>query len=485
MNICGKFFYVYLCLSAVFIFFLPPAVYSADLPNKLELIKLLKEGNYRRLEALLVQYQSDYEQDSQNEDVVDLAYIAFESSDPVLEKKLNAWITEMPKSFSARLARGAYYHHLGWLSRGAKYIDKTSSTQISGMQHNFAKATEDILAAVTMNPKLSVGYGYLINMGKAEGTRAVNEKLLAEALMTNPYSFTVRERYMHSLTPKWGGSFEAMQRFSEESKKFSGRNQNMKLLPAYIPYARGDVLERAGDREGAAQKYTEAISLGDYAPFLEARGENYYRMGRYDRALVDLNKALALRPQHRASLDARGRTYYAMKNYDESALNDFNLAIALDPLAPNELVSRAMTYWRLKRYNEAEKDYENALVYGKHSAYIWRSKGRFYYYIRKNYQQAASDYTRAVELEPGNSESWYLLGSAYYYLKDRKAVETFERYLEACKIGADCKDKDMTWAQGFVKCMRRTGPCQGNKKDTTSYYPKLLTPRPFGQQPTA
>lgn len=480
MNLHKSIPYISYCLGVFFVLLLSTTVRASELPNKLELIKLLKEGSHQRLEEMLVKYQSDYEKNPEREEAVELAYIAFETSDPTVEKQLNAWIKAMPNSFSARLARGAYFHRLGWLSRGARFIGQTDPAQISGMQDYFSKATKDILEAVAMNPRSSIAYGYLLSMGTADGARAMNEKILAEALKNNPHSFTVRRRYMHSLTPKWGGSFDKMQKFADESKDLSNMNPNIKFLPAYVLYARADTLRIDGDREGAAQKYTEAISFGDIAIFLEARGENYYRMGRYDRALVDLNKALALRPQYRAALFARGDTYYAMKNYDQAALNDFNLAIELDPLEPRLLVRRANTYWRLKKYDEAEKDFENALIFGKYSAYTWRSKAQFYYDIRKNYRQAAADYSRAVELEPEHSRSWFRLGSAYYYLKDKRAVETLDRYLKVCKITADCKDKDLTWAQGFVKCMRGTGPCEGKHQGQHSLLPGDFHPARSG-----
>lgn len=448
-------------IIAVFLF-LTTSVFASEFPNKLELLRLLKDKNYNRLETILVNYQTAYEKDFdyQKEDLVDYAYFTFSTSDPTIEKNLNEWVNKMPKSYAALMARGMYYYHIGWLSRGSKYIDKTMSTQIKEMKKFFAKAKNDIYAALEINPKIIIGYGYLIRMGMALGEREFINDTLNRGLRINPHSYVVRESYLYSLIPKWGGSLEEMRSFAKESQKYVAKNPKLKILQGYIPYAEGNMIEEMEDKTAALKKYTEALSFGDGSFFLFNRGEVFYGMQQYDKALADFNRSLELKPLRGLSLKGRAKTYYKLGRLDE-ALKDINLSLELEPLEPDYLIVRAKLYKKLKRYNDAEKDYQDALIYGKYDAYVWRERAEYWYYDLKNYKWAADDLRMATSLNPDNAWAWYLLGVSLYRLKDDKAYESFERFLEVCQKEkkSACEEEKTSWAKKYVACKKGKGPC--------------------------
>ena len=53
-------------------------------------------------------------------------------------------------------------------------------------------------------------------------------------------------------------------------------------------------------------------------------------MGDYTRAMFDYNKAIQLNPKYAGGYADRGNVYYSMQNY-EKALLDWKQAIAIDP----------------------------------------------------------------------------------------------------------------------------------------------------------
>ena len=373
-----------------------------------EIIKRLKARNYPALETTLNQYQERYESDPRDEEALQTAYSIFESSDPTLKEPLDAWVRALPNSYAARLARGIYHVHLGGLTRGAAYIQDTTSDQIDGMRRHFALAQKDIHAAVAAHPKLSVGYRYLIRIYMNTGGRALSD-LLDEALSSNPYSFCIHAQYMFSLTPKWGGSLSAMRSYADRLKTLAPQNPRLIVLAGYIPYAQADELERRGNYEDALKKYNNAIEYGEYGSFFAARGRFYYYQDDYTNALADFSKSLSLRPIDADTLAYRGKTYYYLRRYRE-ALADLNQAIRLDPLDPDSLVARSQIYGRLGMPWEVEKDLENALIYGKYSTNVWRNRGWFHYYGERNFGQAAIDLARAIKLGARDSQTLQLLG---------------------------------------------------------------------------
>ncbi len=456
-----SFYQAWVFLTAI-IFSFSSSSFASDFPNKLELLKLLKERNYARLETILVNYQADYEKDFdyQKEDVVDYVYFTFYTSDPSIEKNLNEWVNKMPKSYSALMARGAYYSHLAWLSRGSKYIDKTMSTQIKEMKKFFAKSKNDIQDAVQINPKIVVGYSYLISIGMALGEREFINDTLNRGLRINPHSYVVRTQYIRSLIPKWGGSIEEMKQFANESQKYIEKDPRLKSLHSYVLEAEGELLKKAGDETAADKKYSEALTFYGKSSYPFQSGKKFYRKKQYDNALADFNKSLEIRPLQGGVLEHRAKTYYKLGRLDE-ALKDINLSLELDPLEPDYLIVRAEIYRKLKRYNDAEKDYQNALIYGKYDAKVWREKGEYQYYDLKNYKWAADDLRMATSLNPENAQGWYLLGLVLYRLNDDKAYESFEKYLELCnaKKTSACDENKTSWSKKYVACKKGKGRC--------------------------
>ena len=456
-----SFYQAWFFLTAILLFYSSSA-FAVDYPNKLELLRLLKEKNYTRMESILVNYQTAYEKDFdyQKEDLVDYVYFTFYTSDPSIEKNLNEWVNKMPKSYAASMARGMYYYNIGWLSRGSKYIDKTMTTQIKEMEKFFAKAKNDIQAALQINPKIILGYGYLINMGMALGEREFMKNTLDTALKINPHSFVVRGYYMFSLIPKWGGSIEEMKQFANESQRYMAKNPKLRILQGYIPYAEGNMIEEIGDKTSALKKYNEALTYGNHFLFLRARGEIFYEMKQYDNAITDFNRSLELRPFQSKALKDKAKAYYRLGKIDE-ALREINLAIELDRLEPFQLIERAKIYRKLGRNEEAEKDYKDAIIYGKYYGYVWRERAEHWYYDLKNYKWAADDLRMATSLNPENVRGWYLLGLALYRLNDDKAYEPFEKYLELCNVkkASICEEDKTSWARKYIACKKGKGPC--------------------------
>jgi tetratricopeptide (TPR) repeat protein len=83
-------------------------------------------------------------------------------------------------------------------------------------------------------------------------------------------------------------------------------------------------------REGLAEACTQAVELADWAPpVLDSRAMGYFRLGRYEDALRDLNAALSVSPELGPSLLMRGVVRRAMG--DRGGQDDIRAALARAP----------------------------------------------------------------------------------------------------------------------------------------------------------
>lgn len=204
----------------------------------------------------------------------------------------------MPKSYAARLARGRYYSHLGWTSRGAAYASETARGQMSRMQNYFSKAEVDLQEALTLKPELSVAYATLIEMAMAYGSRKSIEDLVKKALQIDPYSFEVRSSYIFSLQPKWGGSLNQMRAAVNGAEQYLAKNPGLTALRGYIHYTEADILKSSGKRHQAIELLNRAVQSAKHWRFVYERGEQHYWLREYDKALADFNESLKMWPQH-------------------------------------------------------------------------------------------------------------------------------------------------------------------------------------------
>ncbi len=84
-------------------------------------------------------------------------------------------------------------------------------------------------------------------------------------------------------------------------------------------------------------------------------------MERYEEALADFDRAIALDEKIAWAIAQRGVTYQLMKRYEE-ALADFDRAIALNEKMDWAIASRGETYQLMERYEEALADFDRAIA---------------------------------------------------------------------------------------------------------------------------
>ena len=93
------------------------------------------------------------------------------------------------------------------------------------------------------------------------------------------------------------------------------------------------------------------------------RGNKLFQLRRYDEAIADFSKAIAVFPSDELVYGIRGKAYYFLGKYQEAIL-DFNHAIALKPDSRRFYYDRALAYRALGNFAAAQGDLRKSCALG-------------------------------------------------------------------------------------------------------------------------
>ena len=78
-------------------------------------------------------------------------------------------------------------------------------------------------------------------------------------------------------------------------------------------------------------EFDNALRLDpEFVLALQNRGESYFMLGEYERAIQDYDEVIEIKPEFVLAHVTRGRAYYALGEY-EPAIKNYNEALRLDP----------------------------------------------------------------------------------------------------------------------------------------------------------
>jgi tetratricopeptide (TPR) repeat protein len=120
-------------------------------------------------------------------------------------------------------------------------------------------------------------------------------------------------------------------------------------------------------------------------------------MGHYQRALDDLNRAIALDPDRSTAFLNRGAAYSGLGQY-ERAVDDLGKAIALDAKSAAAHTNIGLAYYMIGQYDRAIEDLSEAVRLAPESAIVHFNRGNVY--ARLGFKaQAKNDYETASRLD--------------------------------------------------------------------------------------
>ncbi len=176
-----------------------------------------------------------------------------------------------------------------------------------------------------------------------------------------------------------------MQAFAQESARLADANPKLTVLKGYPDWDRCTTKKEGLDGRLAA--CSRALEAGEHWEFLEARGEVLLEMKEPARALADLSRAVALRPQHAPTLGSRAAALTRLGRLEE-ARSGLMAALAIDPTD------------------------HTALATARSLAHAFLMQG-YAAYMANRSAEALASYNTAAGLDPANAEILFWRGAAH------------------------------------------------------------------------
>jgi eukaryotic-like serine/threonine-protein kinase len=210
------------------------------------------------------------------------------------------------------------------------------------------------------------------------------------------------------------------------------------------------MLSYGGRQDEALVAVERALLINpEHSQLLNVKGNILTRKGDFAGAAAVLEKAHARDPRQATVLDNLGYALFQLKRFKEAA-STYGRAAELDPEDWDAFEGRALSLMELGRFDEAEKDM-GRVVAGRPTADSYSNRGA----VRSRagrYDDAMADFREALRLDPDNQEYPYNVGILRSREgKDAEAVESLRR---AEQLGRKRVDTYVALAQALNRLKR-------------------------------
>lgn len=265
-----------------------------------------------------------------------------------------------------------------------------------------------------------------------EGIKLQDQEKYSQALVSFKKAIAINPNYKEALYSAGWCSIE-LKKYNEALPYL----QKAKILwpkEAKVFLEIGYASEMLGKKNDAIDNYNKCLSLNPgYALAYQYLSSLYFDEQEYKKALENFDSYIIYEP------DVTNYEIYYKKGYCENELGKYNEAIvslnranelnANDAKTYNEL---GYAYTKLKNADDAIKNFNKSLEINGKSFYATNGLGDVYKDLKKNVAEALKYYLRAVDIEPGNKKSNYWAGWCYNDMgKNNDAVPFLKKAIEA------------------------------------------------------
>jgi protein O-mannosyl-transferase len=143
----------------------------------------------------------------------------------------------------------------------------------------------------------------------------------------------------------------------------------------------------------------------------------------YEKAIADLDKAIAIRPKYVTPHYNRGVLYIKIGKYKE-AVEDLNFVMQNNPRDVLSVhMERGNAYMFGRNYPKAIEDFTSALKYNPELPPAFYCRGMSHHSMG-NYEEALNDFNALIRLNPGFAKAYYLRAMTRYKLQDHQNALT-------------------------------------------------------------
>lgn len=366
--------------------------------STVELHQLLRRGDIGLLTQRIETARANAARNIADEAALDQLVAAFDSADPSLTEPLDTWVTLVPTSYAARLARAAHRIALARLDGGRTVRTATAATG----------AQADLSAALAADPRLTTAVALQLAAAPLTGEPFSCDELARPALQRSPASLGIRVALIGCLAAA-----------PDSATARIDRDDMLRSLPGFLDWYRGGHLPAAD----AIAAYSQALKAGPHWWFYRDRARAWLRTGHAAEALADAGLGLVLFADQPDLLMTRAAALRALNRQAEFE-ETLRLVRTIDS-TNTELAALTAAEWRTtidaarrlieprRPGNEAVAtharlaiamiDERRGLLPDDADAFYWRGRAHL---ALEEPDQAFNDFERALALDATHTASY-------------------------------------------------------------------------------
>ncbi len=192
------------------------------------------------------------------------------------------------------------------------------------------------------------------------------------------------------------------------------RSQTYRIAASAIKYL------RASEYQKAYEEYDSLLKSELTASFFVGRGAALIGLKKFEAAVNDANRAIALNKKDNSAYLTRARAFHELGQYSK-AVADLTRVIEESPKQASAYNSRAWSLAAAGQYERALVDANKAIELDSSMHEAFDTRGVIYYCLKK-YHLAMNDFEKAILLDSSDAASHYHLALIYKKVgEERKA----------------------------------------------------------------
>ena len=232
-------------------------------------------------------------------------------------------------------------------------------------------------------------------------------------------------------------SFMSVLLLSCQGKASSGTDGDKQVsvpdtVLAYKYKESGNKKDDAGDKNGAIEDYSKAISINpNYVAAYYNRAIVKSSMGDKKGAIEDYSKAIELDPQKSGAYYGRGNAKSFLGD-KKGGITDLTKAIELTPQDIDAYINRAIMKYEIGDIEGELSDYRLAIKIGKPNANLYNNLGRALYDLER-FKESAEAYGEGIKHFPKDYRLYYGRGLARQRTGDKRGA--CEDWMKSSELG--------------------------------------------------
>ena len=188
-----------------------------------------------------------------------------------------------------------------------------------------------------------------------------------------------------------------------------------------LPYRnRANYRRDQGMTDLALKDYDSALALKPDGALYNSRAKLYFNQKKYNEAMADYNRAIALDSTEGEYFINRGAVF-ALTNNLQKALEDFNKGLTLKPDHANGFKNRSLVFQSFGQWDKAVEDITTYLNMHPEDADLWYERGRIRN-IQTKPNEALADLDKAIQLNTKQGLYHYEKMKSYLLMNNKAAA---------------------------------------------------------------